>query len=386
LISVGEAQSLILKEARSFGIERIALEKAFGRVLAENGRADRDYPPFNRAVMDGYAVRVQDFVRKKKYKVGQTIFAGNRPQRIIADAVKIMTGAAVPANFDAVIRREDAQQVDDQVTFSVDAISRGQNIARRGEDLKKGAKISLAGQVVDQSAVALLASLGVSRPLVQKHPKVVVITTGNEIVSLDRKPRPEQIRNSNLFAIRAMLARHGIVRTVHRHVTDDRKKISLALKNSLTSDVVIVTGGVSAGDSDFVPEILESLKVQKIFHKTAMKPGKPLWFGVRKKTCVFAMPGNPWSTQVVFRVYVDPFLRACFGLQPQPDMHLFLGSPRMKKDNLRHYFPVRVENSKLMPLSINSSGDIRAGLGSNGLGVQDRDEILAGEAVEFLPW
>lgn len=404
MLSVSEAQTLILAEARSFGTEKIALEKSFGRVLAENVMADRDYPPFNRSAMDGYAIVAEKFTAQKEYPVLGTIYAGDalasprRKSEAVAvngeGSVKIMTGAAVPAPYNAVIRREDARETDsERVAFAAAEVKPWHNISRQGEDLGSGDKLPVAGHFIDPMAVTLLASLGVQRPLVHKLPRVTIITTGNEIVPVHKKPKPTQIRNANALALRCLLARFGILRVSEKHVADDRVKLRSALQTALASDIVLLTGGVSAGDSDYVPQILEQLKVKQVFHKTAMKPGKPLWFGKRSKTRVFAIPGNPFSAQVVFCVYIAPFLRSCFGMAPRVTLTMPLAAERRKKDSMQHFFPVRVANkgegiSELEAIAFNGSGDIRAGFGADGLAVHsaEKKEIRRGDLVEFLPW
>ncbi|AFM13125.1 molybdenum cofactor synthesis domain protein [Turneriella parva DSM 21527] len=404
LLGVSEAKSLILAEARSFGTERIALERSFGRVLAENVRADRDYPPFNRSAMDGYAIVADQCATEKLYDVVGKLFAGGAApahlsrlrggQKATPAALKIMTGAAVPEPFDAVIRREDARETaGQQVSFTSESILPWHNISRQGEDLQRGSTLALAGSAVDPSSVTLLASLGVHRPLVQKLPRVTIITTGNEIIPVNKKPRPTQIRNANALALRCMLARFGILNVTEKHTSDNKARLSTALKAALSSDLVLLTGGVSAGDSDYVPEVLQKLRVKQVFHKIAMKPGKPLWFGTRGKTRVFAIPGNPFSAQVCFHVYVAPFLRACLGQAPRPALTLSLAADRQKKDALEHFFPVRIlskvkSTPELELVAFNSSGDIRAGWGADGLAVHaaEKKEIRRGELVEFLPW
>lgn len=404
VLSVSEAKALILAEARSFGTERIALEKSFGRVLAENARADRDYPPFNRSAMDGYAIVADRFEREEPYDIVGTLFAGGAPPPNIPRlrgrqegdkaALKIMTGAAVPEPYDAVIRREDARETGEQrVSFASELVLPWHNISRQGEDLQRGSILALAGSAVNQSTVTLLASLGTHRPLVRRLPRVTIITTGNEIIPVNKKPKPMQIRNANALALRCMLARFGILQVAEKHTADNKARLSTALKAALSSDIVLLTGGVSAGDSDYVPEVLLKLRVKQVFHKTAMKPGKPLWFGTRGKTRVFAIPGNPFSAQVVFHVYVAPFLRACLGMAPRLTMTLPLAADRRKKDALEHFFPVRILNkmgstSELESVAFNGSGDIRAGWGADGLAVHaaEKKELRRGEIVEFLPW
>ncbi|MFO1472656.1 MAG: molybdopterin molybdotransferase MoeA [Turneriella sp.] len=399
MLSVSEAQALILAEARSFGTEKIALAKSFGRVLAEDALADRDYPPFNRSTMDGYAIVAEKFAAQKEYPVQRTVFAGDTPllahhlSRGQAEAIKIMTGAAVPKPFNAVIRREDASEADGLVKFAAGVVSAGHNISLQGEDLTRGEKILLRGKLIDSATVSLLASLGQVRPQVARLPQVAIISTGNEIIPPGKKPNPVQIRNANAFALQCQLAQCGISRVKHIHVADEKKQLGAAIKKFSRVDVLLMTGGVSAGDSDYVPEVLEKLKFKKIFHKVQMKPGKPLWFGRRGKTVVFAVPGNPYSAQVIFRIFIEPYLRFCSGIHSAPPLALPLAESRRKKDSLENLFPVKIKtNTNSLPalaqLPFNGSGDVRAALFSDGIAAHPagQAELAAGSIVDFYPW
>ena len=399
MLTVSQAQTLIRNEAHSFGVERVPLEKSFGRILAQDAVADRDYPPFNRSAMDGYAIVAEQFIAQKEYPVRGAVFAGDTPSlahdlsRGQAKAIKIMTGAAVPPPFNAVIRREDASEAGGRVAFSGAVIKAWHNISRQGEDLKRGQKISTRGRIIDNATVSLLASLGLVRPHLAKLPRVAIISTGNEIIPPSKKPNPVQIRNSNVFALQCQLAQCGISRVQQVHAADDQKKLRAAITKFSKVDILLLTGGVSAGDSDYVPEVLEKLKFKKIFHKVQMKPGKPLWFGRRGKTVVFAIPGNPFSAQVIFRIFIEPYLRQCLGTHAAPPLALPLAESRRKKDSLENFFPVKIETSTsslptLRPLPFNGSGDVRAALFSDGLVVHpaEQAELAAGSVVDFFPW
>ena len=399
MISVAEAQALILAEAHSFGTEIVSLEKSFGRVLAQEVRADRDYPPFNRSAMDGYAIMAGEFSPGGAYEIARTVFAGdktaaNHAKEPAAKAVKIMTGAAVPSQFDAVIRSEDANVEGKNVRFNISSAKAWQNISKQGEDLKKNQLLHLRGRNIDSATASLLASLGVVRPRVAKLPRVAIISTGNEIIQPNKKPGLTQIRNANVTALRAQLAQSGIHTVAAIHVPDNRAKLKRAIAARGKFDILLLTGGVSAGDTDYVPEVLAELKYRKLFHKVQMKPGKPLWFGIKGKTVVFAIPGNPFSCQVVFKVFIEPFLHACFGLLAPAAIHLPLEAERVKKDFLQNYFPVRINTankngaSALSAIPFNSSGDVRAALFSDGIARHSADvaKIEAGMPVEFFPW
>lgn len=397
MISVAEAQALILKEARSFGSEKIALAKSVGRILAQNAVADRDYPPFNRSAMDGFAVVAEDFSLEESFSVQGTVFAGDRVNPKAkwksGAAVKIMTGAAVPRPFNAVIRREDAVEAGGSVTFTAGFAKPWHNISRQGEDLKHREKIHVQGRAIDNATMSLLASLGIAKPLVARLPKVAVISTGNEIIPPAKKPLPTQIRNSNVFALSAQLAEFGIHQITTTHVQDDENKLSAAIRRHGKCDILLLTGGVSAGDSDHVPDVLAKLRFRRIFHKVQMKPGKPLWFGRRGKTVVFAIPGNPFSAQVIFRIFIAPFIRHCLGMARAAEITLPLATSRRKKDSLEHFFPVKIDAAggsltTLAALPFNGSGDIRAALFSDGIARHPAAaaELAEGSVVDFYPW
>ena len=400
MITVGEAQALILAEARSFGTEKIALEKSFGRVLAQDVRADRDYPPFNRSAMDGYAIVAEQFIAQKEYPVRGAVFAGDTPSlahdlsRGQAKTIKIMTGAAVPAPFNAVMRREDVVIDGENVRFNIASAAAWQNISRQGEDLKKDKALTVRGRSIDNATASLLASLGIAKPQVAKLPRVAIISTGNEIIPPDKKPKPAQIRNSNVTALRAQLAAWGVRDISAHHVADNRAALRRQIAARSGCDILLMTGGVSAGDTDYVPEVLTELKYRRIFHKVQIKPGKPLWFGRRGKSVVFAIPGNPFSCQVIFKVFIEPYLRACFAMPAASALRLPLSAERRKKDQLENYFPVSIQAangdgpSALSAIPFNGSGDVRAALFSDGIArhAADAATIAAGSIVDFFPW
>lgn len=396
MISVAEARALVLEQARSFGVEKVPLEKSVGRILAQPVVADRDYPPFNRSAMDGYAVVAEKYSAGTDFFVQGTVFAGDKlrlPGKAhSASAVKIMTGAAVPPPYNAVIRREDANFGNGQVRFIVDTVKSGQNISKQGEDLKKKERLALQGRRIDNATMGLLASLGVQQPQVARLPTVELFSTGNEVIPPSRKPQATQIRNSNAYALRSQLADFRITDFRAQHVADDKNKLKSKIK-AATRDVLLLTGGVSAGDTDYVPDVLEGLGYKKIFHKVALKPGKPLWFGTKGKRIVFAIPGNPLSCQVIFKIFIEPFVRRSLGMPDALPLRLPLAEARRKKDKLENFFPVKVESvsgsvSTLVQLPYNGSGDIRAALFSDGLAAHPAatGELASGSLVDFYPW
>jgi molybdopterin molybdotransferase len=369
------AQRIVLARAHSFGLEALPLEQAYGRVLAEVVRADRDYPPFNRAMVDGFAVRFSDLEAGiRRFEVVETVYAGDSFQGAIRseECYKIMTGAAVPDDADLVIRREDVEEMEMamQIRAGVGGWKPGLAIARRGEDLGSGKIVIGQPCRCEPAIMGLLASLGRTVVTVQRLPGVALLTTGNEVVAADAPVSGVQIRNSNRWMLEAALKKMGIGIAAHGHVQDDRDLLKKKLEQILAHDIVILSGGVSAGDADYVPEVLTGLGAQPLFHKIAIRPGKPVWCGrTASGGMIFALPGNPFSCLVNFVLLIRPYIEACWGLSPAEPLGLPLEIPRAKKISLDEFFPVRVHGSpaRLTPIAINGSGDIRMGMLANGL-------------------
>lgn len=395
MLTIKEAQAIIGKQAKQFGVETVSIQAAQGRILAEDIMADRNYPPFNRAAMDGYAIRAEDFSENdlREFLVIEEIYAGAVSTKTLTkgSCYKIMTGSSTPLEADTIIRVEDSIQKENKVTFLVSTIKKGQNIAKCGEDRKEGTLVLKKNTTLDALQIAALAVLGKNNVGVHKLPVVSIISTGNEVIPIDQPVLPHQIRNSNQYTLESFLKNYSIKVAATRLVPDNKEELSNAVADFIHSDILILSGGVSMGDADYVPEILTASGVEKVFHKVAIKPGKPLWFGKSKTGVVFALPGNPMSVQVAFKVFVEPFLRACFGLPPAMVLELPMAADRIKKVSFDEYFPCTIDNdggSSLMPVPINGSGDVTSLLYSHGLALQESDqkELKKGDLVDFLFW
>lgn len=429
MISYTDARKLLIARARSFGKERIGLAEAYGRVLSEIIRADRDYPPFDRSSVDGYAINTGDLEKGiREFTVAETIYAGAKGVRSIqsGECYKIMTGAPVPAGADAVIRREDVQegpreerqeypreegQEDGQRILTGTATCRPfQNIARKGEDMHAGDTILEKARRCEPALVGLLASLGKYELVVERLPRVALLTTGNEVMPVESEVREEQIRNSNRWLLQSFLNKWGISPSQYEHVPDDREVLRAVLEKivgpgvgsssgaasgsrpeSAAADLIILTGGVSAGDADHVPGVLDELGVRRLFHKLAIKPGKPAWCGVAPGGgMVFALPGNPFSCLVGFVLLIQPWLSACFGLPVPEPLGLPLRTPRKKRSQLDEFFPVRIAGSPagLEPVALNGSGDVRLGPEANALALHpvDSPDLAGGTITQCYPF
>ena len=407
MIDYKQALEIVIAHARSFGRETIGLEQAGGRVLAETVVADRDYPPFPRATMDGYAVRYNDLEKGiRRFTVVETVMAGSPCIRPIAagECYKIMTGAAVPASADIVIRRENVVEGDgfaQLLPALADPLPAGtlpapadpsfpwrpfQNIARRGEDLAAGAVVIDWPCRCEPALIGLLATLGKATVMVERRPDIALLTTGNEVVPVDAVAGAVQIRNSNRWLLGSALEKTGETLAAHGHAPDDPVVLRAEIERLLGHDLLILCGGVSAGDADYVPATLDAAGVKPLFHRIAMRPGKPVWVGLAPQgQLVFALPGNPFSCLVNMVLLIRPFLRACYGLAPAAPLGLPLGTPRRKKTPLDEFFPVCLQGSpaSLTPVTLNGSGDIRLGLEATHLALHaaGAGDLEAGDTV-----
>ncbi|TGM52075.1 molybdopterin molybdenumtransferase MoeA [Leptospira biflexa] len=396
MISYTEALNLVLKETKSYGTEFIPLSQSMGRVLSENILADRDYPPFHRSAMDGFAISHKDYVKDLSYFYQRELHAGSTFTKLPGETViRIMTGAPVPDGFDVVIKIEDAILSEKNgiksVSFPMDGISPWQNIAKQGEDAIQNDSLLPIGTKLDISEVSLLASLGKFSVPVFSLPKVGIISTGNEVVPVDSSPLPHQIRDSNSYTIASSLFKFGIIPNFMIHVPDDEVKMKSIIKQGLDCDILILSGGVSMGEKDLVPDFLNKLGVTKIFHKIAIKPGKPVWFGKNETTLVFGLPGNPFSTQTCFRILIDPLLKSSFSQKIEQPLKFPSLTSKKKKHKLTEFYPVRFvtkEKTYLEPIEWNGSGDVKAARFSNGLAIfpSEKNQLEPEMMIQFLAW
>ncbi len=392
MIELKQALQIVLDAARPLGTERVDLDSSLGRILAEDVAADADMPPFDKALMDGYACRREDLANV--LAVVETIPAGAAPTRMIGpnQCAKIMTGAAVPPGTDCVIMVEQTQMLGpDRIRFAGGQTS--DNISRRATDTRQGQVVLQKGSRIGPQDVAVLASFGHVRPLVARRPRVAIIASGDELVAPGEKPGPSQIRNSNSLQLAAQLKSMGVVARDYGIVKDTEAEIDTALKNALAEyDVVVVSGGVSAGDFDFVPGVLRRHNVELLFEKIAVKPGKPTVFGHSEQAYCFGLPGNPVATFVIFELLVRPFLYRLMGHDYLPaTVRMSLDEPITRPDAERQGFiPIKLTGaSTVRPVEYHGSGHILAlcqadGLISMDIGVE-RIEKAAPVNVRLLP-
>ena len=338
-ISFDEANQIVLAEARGMGTHLCSVDDALGRILAEDVESQDNIPPFASSAMDGYAVRSQDVQEGVLLEVIEHIPAGQVPQRIVSagSCARIMTGAPIPEGADAIIPREVSQEKDGKVQFST-TTEKGKHIRPAAEDIRIGDVVFLKGQRITPPVVGMLATLGKDMVRVSKKPNVVVLSTGDEVVSPSKKPGPGQIRNSNGPALRAQVLMAGGHCPAYIHLPDNPEAIREAILANTGADLMIFSGGVSVGDHDYVKEVLDELGMELMFWKVRQRPGKPLAFGRLGNTLVLGLPGNPVSSSTCFMMYGKPIIQALLGArEPDAGERAVLLEDVQKVSNL-HYF------------------------------------------------
>jgi len=406
MIGFEEAVKTVLKYAKPLPAARTRIEDAVGRALLEDVYSGMDMPPFDKSAVDGYAVRAADLAGGRELRCAGVIQAGDnfRGKVRAGECVKIMTGAPVPAGADAVVMVESttpllsfARESDGStqgrngvVKFN-EGIGKGTNIARRGEDIRKGQKILSRGIVIKISHIAVLAAVGRGWVKTGALPKVSLINTGGEIVPPGTRLAGNRIYNSNGPMLSAMLKTDKVC-AAPVIVRDDAKKMKAALSRALKTDILLISGGVSMGDYDLVPGVLKALGVKKIFHKVRVRPGKPMFFGVKGRTLVFGIPGNPVANFMAYLAYVRPAIRKMAG---RPDF-----APKFKTGTCAVKFEPRTPRKALVlskvcaraeyaltEVSNNGSADILALAQANGFTVvKEGGSLKKNGKAAFISW
>ncbi|MCX2719604.1 molybdopterin molybdotransferase MoeA [Lentiprolixibacter aurantiacus] len=394
MIHYSEALELVLQHARDYGIERVHLKKAVGRVLAENIQADRDFPPFNRATKDGIVLNYSAVENGRRVFEISGILPAGTPASVLEDqetCMEIMTGAVVPFDADTVVMYERLQ-VENGIATLQSTPEKGQNIHYRGSDIGKGDVILEANKRITASVIGVLASVGVYEVPVKKLPRVAVISTGNELVEVDIIPEAHQIRKSNSYALHAALSSEKI-EPMMLHLQDDKDIIRQKLNYLVDEfDVLLLSGGVSRGKYDFIPDVLQEIGIEKSFHRVLQRPGKPFWFGIHpeKGTVVFSFPGNPVSTFANYHLYFKPWLFKGMGL-PGQTRTVVLGQAMENTGPLTLFIKVSVywEDGvlKATPVKTNGSGDLVSLAKADGLvELQSKaNGFKEGEVVPYHP-
>jgi molybdopterin molybdotransferase len=393
MLSCAAAEDLIRTHAPRLPITPVALRDAAGLVLQQSVRAERDQPPFDRVSMDGIAVASNSNART--FRIVGTQAAGAAPLVLKdpSECIEAMTGAMLPKGCDCVIPVERLR-IDNGVATLADDVTLAPwlNIHRRGVDCQAGSEVLQPGTKLSAPEIAVIASAGLVHVHVSRMPRIVVISTGDELVDPGHPMTDWQIRRSNVFAVMGALRTRGFMRVADDHIADNEQQLRDRLRKHLDdADVLILSGGVSMGKFDFVPKILAELNVHQHFHKIAQRPGKPMWFGTRSDgKAVYALPGNPVSTLVCLVRYVVPGLESAMGMSPTSPTMLPLAAPYRTLPDLTTLLPVKLSATPTAahPQPTQGSGDFTSLLGSEGfvelpLGTEP---IPQGSAVKFYRW
>lgn len=361
MIPFEEAMETVLKHAFSTGTEVIPFEQSEGRVLAEAVVSDMNMPPFHKTAVDGFACRQADL--GQELELVEVIRAGKPPEKTIApgQCAKIMTGAAVPGGADYVFMVEQSEEgADGKVRFT--GKPGRSNICELGEDAREGQEMLPKGKLIGPADIAVMAALGKSRIKVSRQVRVGILSTGDELVEPHDKPGISQIRNSNAYQLMSQCRRMhilpGYLGIARDNEDETRRLIELALEKN---DVVLLTGGVSMGDFDFVPKIMEEVGIEILFSKVAVQPGKPTTYGLHQNTRVFGLPGNPVSAFMQFELMVKPLIYKMMESSWQPlDLVLPLGKDyRRRKADRMSWFPVQINaKGEVLPVEYHGSAHI----------------------------
>lgn len=381
--------------------ELLSLLGSYGLVLAEDLKADRDFPPFPRSTRDGFAVRAIDVTGAPAHLrcIGELKAGASSEQNSYvvreAECVEIMTGAPVPIGADAVVMVEHTSRNGDVITIQR-SIAAGGNVVARGAEAKRGAIMVSRGTRVNHTIVAIAAAIGGAEVAIFRRPRVAILATGDELVDINLQPEPNEIRNSNSYSLAAQVQAAGGEPMILPVARDEPGELALLLQKGLEADLLLITGGVSMGKYDLVEQVLASLGAQIFFTGVEIQPGRPVVFGEvksgEKRTPFFGLPGNPVSTMVTFQLFARPVIDGLSGTRPQP---LTFVQAQLKADfniatGLTRFLPARLggtlQQREVELLRWQGSGDLMAASRANCYIVvpPDQDRFCAGNAVTIL--
>jgi len=369
MISFEEAFDVVRSQPVIAGTETIRFDRAAGRILAEDIRSDMDMPPFDKSAVDGFACRIDDIA--KPMKVIETVPAGVMPSMPVTEGtcIRIMTGAPVPAGADMVLMVEDCTVDNEMVTYN--GTSKNSNIACKGEDMKTGALLIHASTLLKPQHIAVMAAVGKTEINVYRQIKAGVLSTGSELVEPDCTPAASQIRNSNSAQLLAQIASHGGIPTYYGIVPDDFEKTVAALKTAVSAnDIVFLSGGVSAGDFDFVPKAMQQIGFEILFDSIAVQPGRPTTLAKLGEKYIMGLPGNPVSSFVQFELLGSLLIKKLGGTMTENRiMKGITGQDfHRKKAQRKSFYPVSVnESGKLVQVEYHGSAHINSLLNAVGV-------------------
>jgi molybdopterin molybdotransferase len=397
MISLEQAQEIILKEAHPLGTEKVDIISSLGRVLAEDIYAHRTLPPWDNSAMDGYAVRSEDVANASRtngvaLRVVEFVPAGTLPQREVlpGEAIKIMTGAPMPHGSDAVVMVEDTSSIRDDEVLILQAARPGQNMRRAGEDVRQGELVLARGAVVSPAEVGMMAALGRSFVSVHQRPLVAILSTGDELVDVDQLPTIKEIISANCYSLFACALECGAVPMRLGIARDTVEDIRSKLQGGLRADIVLTSAGVSMGEKDLVQSALQQLGFDLCFWKVAIKPGMPTAFGTLEGKLVFGLPGNPVSVMVTFELFVRPVLMKMMGHTKlfRPMVEAIMDEDFRKKKGRKNFIRVVLSSKDgeihASPAGDQGSGILRSMVLANGLAIipEETAEIRKGGKVQ----
>lgn len=385
MISIQEALDIAREQEIEMETRRVPLEDSQGFYLAENINSPFDLPPFDNSAMDGYAVSgISD-----SYRIVGEVQAGDTAEysMVEGEAMRIFTGAKIPENTTAVVMQEKTS-VAGAVLQVDNMIKEGQHIRRKGHELALGQKVFGPGQFISPATVGLIGSLGIDRVRVYQKPEIRIISTGNELVQPGNPKTEGQIYESNSYALSAALKNYGYNCREKTHVKDDFSAIKRGIAEFLeSSDVLLLSGGISVGDYDFVKQALEENGVRELFYKVFQKPGKPLYFGRKKDTFVFALPGNPASSLTCFYVHVLPLLQKLSGANETglPRTLLPIDHDFENRSDRPVFLKANIEDQRISILNRQSSSMIHSmAMGNALVFLEGSSRVREGEMVECI--
>jgi len=381
--------------------EILPLLECGGRVVAEDVKADRDQPPFDRSTRDGFAVRSAEVGSGRSLRVVGLIPAGQKwsgSALEVGSAIQIMTGAPLPEGADAVVMVEHVERDGETIRFDERTIHAGENVVPQGSEARAGAIVIPTGTVMEAAEIALAAACGCGSLRVFRRPSVAIVATGDELVEVNEVPEEQQIRNSNSYGLAALVAKAG-GEAVRLPIAPDRlEELEQIILRARAADLVVLSGGVSMGEYDLVEEVLLSMGAEFFFTGVKMQPGKPVVFGRLPERdglparFFFGLPGNPISTQVTFHCFVEPMLRALSGagLQGPRFVQATLAEEVAGKPGLMRVLPARLTADRVQPtvklVGWQGSGDLAANARANCYAVlpPERERFSAGDVITIL--
>ncbi len=345
LITAKEALEIILKTSEDFGIEEVKFLKSLGRTLKEDIVADRDFPPFDRVSMDGIAIDVAAFNNgQRAFKIEGVQAAGSEQLTMQnpTNCIEAMTGAILPKNTNAVIQYELLIIENEIATINLDTVKNLQNVHLKGLDRKQGDILISKNKLISPAEIGVFATVGKTTVKVAKRPKVMIISTGNELVGVCETPEEHQIRRSNVYTLVSLLEKLNI-QAETAHISDDKNLLLSKISSFLNDfDVLLFSGAVSKGKFDFIPDVLNELGVKKLFHTVKQRPGKPFWFGKKGSKTVFAFPGNPVSTFASCLKYFYPWYYKSMSLNFENKNQAILTEDYFFKPDLTYFLQVKI--------------------------------------------